>query len=149
MAWYVWHMTSGERAAMDAFRAGTLSTDAFHHADHVRMAWVYVREFGLELAARRFVDDLKRFAIAKGVPTLYHATITHAYLSLLAERAVLTPTDAWDIFAAAHPDLLRWKPGVLDAYYSAKRLWSHEARAGFLMPDRQPTAVSLPDSASA
>lgn len=132
---------------MDAFRAGTLSTDAFHHADHVRMAWVYVREFGLELAARRFVDDLKRFAIAKGVPTLYHATITHAYLSLLAERAVLTPTDAWDIFAAAHPDLLRWKPGVLDGYYSSERLWSNEARAGFLMPDRQPTAASVPELA--
>lgn len=131
---------------MDAFGAGTLSTDAFHHADHVRMAWVYVREFGLDGAARRFVDDLKRFAVAKGVPTLYHATITHAYLSLLAERAVLTPTDAWDAFAAAHPDLLRWKPGVLDGYYSAERLWSDAARAGFLMPDRQPVVASRPES---
>jgi len=30
----------------------------------VRMAWVYVRAFGLESATRQFVDDLKRFAVA-------------------------------------------------------------------------------------
>ena len=75
-------MTADERTALDAFRAGTLSTDAFHHADHVRMAWVYVREYGLESATRQFVDDLKRFAVAKGVPGLYHAMITQAYLSM-------------------------------------------------------------------
>ena len=134
-------MTADERTALDAFRAGTLSTDAFHHADHVRMAWVYVREYGLESATRQFVDDLKRFAVAKGVPGLYHATITHAYLSILAERAAATPTVVWAEFAAAHPDLLRWKPGVLDVYYSPERLWSEAARAGFLLPDRAPTVA--------
>lgn len=131
-------MTAGERAAFEAFRAGTLSTDAFHHADHVRMAWVYVREFGFDGAARQFVDDLKRFAVAKGVPGLYHATITLAYLALVAERVAATPTGGWERFAAAHPDLLRLKPSVLDGYYTPARLWSAEARAQFLLPDRLP-----------
>ena len=134
-------MTADERAALDAFRAGTLSTGAFHHADHVRMAWVYVREYGLESATRQVVDDLERFAVAQGVPGLYHATITHAYLSILAERVAATPTAAWAEFAAEHPDLLRWKPGVLDRYYSPERLWSDAARAGFLLPDRAPTVA--------
>ena len=133
-------MTADERAALAAFRAGTLSTGAFHHADHVRMAWVYVREYGLESAARQFVDDLKGFAAAKGVPGLYHATITQAYLSILAERLALTPTAAWSEFVAAHPDLLQWKPGVLDGYYSPERLWCDAARTGFLLPDRVPVA---------
>jgi len=137
-------MTHGERAALDAFRAGTLPTSAFHHADHVRMAWVYVRAFGLESATRQFVDDLKRFAVAKGAPRLYHATITHAYLTILAERVALTPTDAWASFAAAHPDLLRWKPGVLDDYYSPDHLWCEAARTGFLRPDRVPGDPVVP-----
>jgi hypothetical protein len=131
-------MTAAEHAAIAAFRAGTLPTDAFHHADHVRMAWVYVRAFGLEGALGRFVGDLKRFAAAKGVPRLYHATITQAYLTILAERMAATPTGEWPVFAEAHPDLLRWKPGVLDAYYSPERLWSDAARERFLMPDRAP-----------
>ncbi len=131
-------MTAAERDALDAFRAGTLPASRFHHADHVRMAWVYVREYGLDEALRQFAADLKHFAVAKGVPGLYHATITTAYLAILAERVTGTPTDDWDSFAAAHPDLLRWKPGVLDTYYSPERLGSPAARTQFLLPDRAP-----------
>ena len=99
------------------------------------MAWLYVREHGAATAAAHFAADLQRFAQAKGVPGLYHATITGAYIALVAERLLETPGDAWTAFAEAHPDLLTWKPGVLDRYYSEERLWSPTARAQFLMPD--------------
>ena len=121
-----------------AFRAGTLANDAFHHRDHVRMAWLYVRTHGPAHAVTRFIDDLRAFAAAKGVPRLYHATITTAYLTLVAERMAAGPEGPWEAFAAAHGDLLRWKPSVLDGYYSADRLWSDLARRQFLMPDLAP-----------
>ena len=79
-------LSADERAFVEAFRTATLANDAFHHRDHVRMAWIYVRCHGLEAAVTRFTDDLRAFAAAKGVPGLYHATITVAYLSLVAER---------------------------------------------------------------
>jgi hypothetical protein len=120
------------------FRDGTLDTGQFHHRDHVRMAWLYVREHGLESAVTAFTADLRAFAVAKGAPRLYHATITVAYLTLVAERLRVTPDGDWDRFAAAHADLLRWKPSVIDDYYSADRLWSELARAQFLLPDRVP-----------
>jgi len=122
-------------AFVAAFRDGSLPTSAFHHRDHVRMAWLYVGEHGAAEAASRFAADLQTFARAKGVPGLYHATITGAYIALIAERRLETPAGTWDDFAAAHPDLLTWKPGVLDRYYSAERLWCDTARAQFLMPD--------------
>ena len=127
-----------DRAFVAQFRAGTLGTDHFHHRDHVRMAWLYVRDHGLESAVTRFTEDLRAFATAKGVPRLYHATITVAYLTLVAERLRTMPDASWERFAAAHADLLRWKPSVLDDYYSADRLWSDAARAQFLLPDRAP-----------
>ncbi|MGE0044115.1 MAG: hypothetical protein AB7H88_02895 [Vicinamibacterales bacterium] len=120
-------------AFVDAFRDGTLAE--FHHADHIRMAWLYVRECGLEEAIARFSRDLRHFAAAKGAPGLYHATITWAYLALIAERDAQAPGAAWDTFAQANPDLFAWKPSVLDTYYSEARLWSDEARARFVMPD--------------
>ena len=137
-------LSADEQALVDAFRAGTLGDDAFHHRDHVRMAWIYVRRYGLESAVTHFTDDLRAFATAKGVPRLYHATITVAYLSLVAERLRLMPEAPWDAFAARHDDLLRWKPSVLDAYYSPERLWSDRARAQFLLPDRAPAPSSRP-----
>ncbi|MGD9906047.1 MAG: hypothetical protein AB7U83_21455 [Vicinamibacterales bacterium] len=135
-------MTADDQARVDAFRAGTLGTDAFHHRDHVRMAWLYVHAHGLEPAVARFTADLRAFAAAKGVPGLYHATITVAYLALIAERIAATPDRSWEAFAAAHGDLLRWKPSILDDYYSAERLWSEAARARFLLPDRIPGGVA-------
>jgi hypothetical protein len=128
--------TLDDRAFVAAFRDTTLPASAFHHRDHVRMAWLYVRECGPVDAAPRFVADLQAFARAKGVPGLYHATITMAYIALIAERQHAQPAATWEAFAASHPDLLTWKPGVLDRYYSSERLWSDAARAQFLLPDR-------------
>jgi hypothetical protein len=131
-------------AFLAAFRDATLPTDAFHHRDHVRMAWLYIRAHGPAAAAEAFAADLRRFATAKGVPGLYHATITGAYVALIAERDAAMPGATWTAFADAHPDLLAWKPGVLDRYYSAERLWSPAARAQFLMPDRADPPAARP-----
>lgn len=117
----------------DGFERATL--ESFHHADHVRTAWLYVRRHGMPAALTEFTTALKRFAIAKGAPNLYHETITWAYLLLIAERLRDTPTDSWTEFSAAHPELLTWKPSILDRYYSAELLWSDRAKTSFVMPD--------------
>ncbi|MGE3273586.1 MAG: hypothetical protein AB7O67_00650 [Vicinamibacterales bacterium] len=126
-------MTGDESRLLRGFQDGSLVE--FHHRDHVHLAWIYVREHGLEDGLPRFVADLRAFARAKGAPHLFHATITWAYLTLVAERRALTPDLDWDAFAQAHGDLLVWKPSILDRYYSAERLWSETARACFVLPD--------------
>lgn len=125
-----------DAAFMEAFAAGTLGDDAFHHADHVRMAWLYLERWPLAEAAARFTADLQRFAAIKGAPDLYHATITWGYLLLVHERRATTPVATWAAFAAAHADLLGWKPSILDRYYRSDTLWSDRARRVFVMPDR-------------
>jgi hypothetical protein len=124
-----------DQVFMARFVEGTLDTHHFRHRDHVRMAWLYVRRWPFAEAVARFNADLQRFAIAKGAPNLYHATITWAYLLLVQERAQDGP-EQWDAFADAHPDLLAWKPSILDRYYHETTLWSERARRTVLMPDR-------------
>ena len=114
----------------------SLPTEAFRHRDHVRMAWLFVRRDGMPAALATFPAALRRFADAKGASTLYHATITWAYLLLVNERQQRTAAAEWSAFAAANPDLLSWKPSILDRLYTADTLWSDEARRTFLLPDR-------------
>jgi hypothetical protein len=118
------------------FEDTTLPKELFHHAEHVRAAWLFVRRDGMPAALSTFSTALKRFAAAKGVPGLYHETITWAYLLLLDERQRRHPDGTWAEMVAANPDLLSWKPSVLDRYYSAEALWSDAARLAFVMPDR-------------
>jgi hypothetical protein len=128
-------MTPADDDLLRGFATGELPGLA--HADHVRVAWLYVRRDGMPQALVRFAADLRRFAQAKGSPDLYHETITWAYLFLVAERCRLAPqVDRWSDFAARFPELLQWKPSLLDRLYTPETLWSEQARRGFVMPDR-------------
>jgi hypothetical protein len=44
----------------------------------------------------------------------------------------------WEEFATANPDLLCWKPSVLEKYYSSDVLKSDLARQVFVMPQGSP-----------
>ena len=113
----------------------TLPADQFHHEQHAHVAWLFVREHGMPAALGKFTDAIKRFAAAKGAHGLYHETITWAFLLLIAERQARTNSATWEAFAAAHPDLLVWKPSILSRYYSRELLASDLARHVFLFPD--------------
>lgn len=126
-----------DRDFLAAFEDGTLPADRFHHADHVRAAWLMLREEPPAAALGRFSAALKRFATAKGKPDLYHETITWAYLLLVNERMESGGrSPGWEEFAASNPDLMTWRPSVLDRYYTAEMLGSDLARRSFVLPDR-------------
>ena len=129
------------------FEDCTLPNTAFHHRDHVRLAWLYLRRQPPLAALSRFVESLKRFAHANGHDGLYHETITWAYLFLVHERMALgAPDEPWEGFAARNPDLLTWRPSILATYYRHETLASKLARQVFLMPD-QPYRPDQPRSA--
>ena len=118
-----------------AFEGCTLPNTAFHHRDHVRLAWIYLRQATPLEALARFAAGLQRFAAFNGHPGLYHETITWAYLFLIHERmADGTGGETWEEFAARNPDLLAWSPSVLDRYYDPETLRSERARRLFVLP---------------
>jgi hypothetical protein len=121
-----------------AFEGDTLPEDGFHHRDHIRLAWLMLREAPLDAALARFTAGLKRFAARHGKAGLYHETITWAYFFLIHERQRRDPDEetTWEAFAAANPDLLTWRPSILGAYYREETLRSDLARESFVLPDR-------------
>jgi hypothetical protein len=120
---------------LDRFVDTTLPASEFHHAQHVQVAWLFVRQHGMPAALAEFSSAIKRFADAKGATGLYHETITWAFLLLIADRQARNPVESWEAFAAANPDLLTWQPSVLNRYYSKELLASELAKRTFLMPD--------------
>jgi hypothetical protein len=121
---------------LQSFEDCTLPGSEFTHPNHVRVAWMYLRRHRFPDALARFTESLKRFASAAGAPEKYHATITVAYMLIIAERLDETPAAAWSEFASAHADLLARQPSVLERYYSAEALNSERAKREFVMPDR-------------
>ena len=138
-------MTSLDDLADDAlllaFEDGTLPPGAFHHRHHVRTAWILLERRPVLDVLAGFTAGLRRLAAAAGQPGLYHETITWAYVLLVHERRAAARGEDWPAFAARNPDLLAWKPSVLEArYYREETLWSARARETFVLPDRPLTA---------
>jgi hypothetical protein len=122
---------------MARFEDCSLANEAFHHRDHVRMAYLYLCRYPALEAIQRFSSALARFAAAKGKPNLYHETITWALLFLIRERMARTGrTQTWSDFAANNSDLLNWEDNILKKYYRDETLACGLAKTTFLFPDR-------------
>ena len=122
---------------IEQFEQSVASGESFHHADHVRVAFVYLTRYPLLEAVERFSAALKRFAAAQGKAGLYHETITWAYLFLIRERmARAGQALSWEEFAEQNADLLVWNDGVVQRAYRKETLASELARRVFVLPDR-------------
>lgn len=118
------------------FEAGAVPEAEFHHQDHVRLAFAYLRTGSVLDALQRFSSALKQFATRLGKADRYHETITFAYFFLIHERMARMGPSAWQDFAAGNPDLLEKSPGILGRYYSDGTLQSDLARRTFVLPDQ-------------
>ena len=124
---------------MTAFEAGTLDAGRFHHRDHMRLAWLHLRRHPAPVALLRFTSGLRRLAEAAGKADRYHETVTWAYLLLINERMERSGrARPWTEFARLNPELLAWRPSILDAYYPAEVLDSDLARRVFVLPKPSP-----------
>lgn len=122
---------------LEAFESLRIPNEMFHHREHIRLAWIYSREYPQEQAVARMVQGIQAFAKHHGAAAKYHHTITVAWMRLVrhAVREGLQALD-FNTFAAAHPHLFH--PRLLEYYYSKARLQSDAARHDWLDPDLRP-----------
>ena len=119
------------------FEDCTLSGKEFHHRDHIKVVWLYLRGNSVLETLGRFSAGLKRFAAANGKPNLYHETITWAYVFLIHERMERNEgKQSWPEFVEANTDLFDWQDNILKCYYQDDTLRSETARRTFVFPDK-------------
>jgi hypothetical protein len=132
-----------DEALVAEFESCRLPTAHFHHADHIRLAWIFLGKMDEAEATRRIELAIRRYAEHNGIGQKYHHTITLAWMKLVAAARRATPgAVSFDEFAEQHPELLAVKN--LNNYYTPERLARPEARSGWLEPDIGPLPWSGP-----
>lgn len=131
-----WWQVTDEEVFIDAFETGRVAPEAFHHTDHVRLAFAYLCRYPPLDALSKFCVALKRFAAAQGKAERYHETITFAYFFLINERMARGNFTSWEQFARNNADLLTTNKGILKRYYAESTLRSELSRTVFVLPDR-------------
>jgi hypothetical protein len=135
LRWGTAHLSDEE--FLREFESCRLPGENFHHADHLRVSWIYLRRFDEPAAQERMAQAIQRFSTHQGSPGKFHVTMTQAWMRLVAAAWRATPAiTRFEEFAAAHPRLL--DPQALAKHYSADLLGSASARIAWVEPDLAP-----------
>jgi hypothetical protein len=120
-----------------AFEDLSFPADLFHHREHIRVAWLYLKSSDASRAAERMAEGIRRSANHQGATQKYHHTLTLAWMRLVAAALVETPEGfTFEQFMAAHPELCG--KNVLAKYFSDELLQTVTAREAWVEPDLQP-----------
>jgi hypothetical protein len=118
------------------FESCELPYERWTHRAHLAVAASYLGGYALNEALDRARTGIRRYNRTRGDAAGYHETITVVYMRLVAREL---PAVLPDGVAGLVNDLAeRCRVDWLYRYYSPDRLWSAEARAGFVAPDRRP-----------
>ena len=119
---------------LEAFLDNSLDPAGFKHRDHVAVAFEMLRQYDFLDASAKYAGCLRALTEKAGVPEKFNATVTMAFMSLIAERMNVAEYRDFEDFEAANGDLA--SIAVLNRWYSKDRMSSEAARKIFLLPDR-------------
>ena len=123
-----------DQAFLQAFEDGTLSPAEFSHRGHIRMAWLYLREYGWGEGIIRIRSGIQQFAARLGATTKYHETMTIFWARVVQHMiSDQSQIDTFDAFLAYFPQIL--DSHLIERHYSIELLRSPLARQQFVEPD--------------
>jgi hypothetical protein len=109
----------------------------FRHLQHIKLAFLAVRRYGMPEATARICDWIQRIAAYKRAPQKYHHTVSRAWVEIVAYHVGEDPGCAdFDTFAARNPALLDKR--LLSRHYRSSTLAAGPARRGWIEPDLLP-----------
>lgn len=123
---------------LQAFENCTLPSAEWKHRAHVKVAYLYLREFPFEQALEKIRSGIKRYNAAINTPEAldrgYHETITQAWTRLIHFTVRQHGSAATaDEFFEQNPQLTN--KNALRFFYSRDAIMSWKAKAEFVEPD--------------
>ena len=129
-------LSAHDRRFRTAFEAFELTPESFDHRAHIRLAYTYLAEDDVDAALARMRSALQAFLRHNGISaSKYHETMTRAWILAVRHFMEKSPASpSADAFIEHNPVMLDSR--IMMTHYSAELLFSEEARARFLEPDR-------------
>ncbi|MEU6079205.1 hypothetical protein [Streptomyces sp. NPDC047108] len=127
----------GRDPVFDELMADVMAyAEHFGHREHIRLTWLAVHRVGMPAAIGLISEGIRHTARYAGAPQKYNATVSRAWVELVAHHAA-------EEGSRTFPDLVGRNPGLLDKrllgrFYRSTTLARPEARTGWLEPDLAP-----------
>ncbi|MEO9887106.1 MAG: hypothetical protein ABJR05_15585 [Balneola sp.] len=117
------------------FKNYTLPPELFDHKAHLRLAWLQIKEYGIEQALENCCEQISGFASFHGDHQKFNKTITNA--SVYAVYHFMEDEPAFEEFIEKNSQLLSDLKALINSHYSYDIFDIAKAREVFIEPDFQ------------
>jgi len=123
------------------FESTTWPLENWHHRQHIKVAYLYLRRYPFAEAQARIRESIKAYNAAKQLPDSltsgYHDTMTQAWMHLVYfTLCEYGPAENADAFFDQHPQF--WGKKALRFFYTKERFVTAQAKTEFVEPDITP-----------
>ncbi|MFA0963841.1 hypothetical protein AB9P05_18695 [Roseivirga sp. BDSF3-8] len=116
----------------------TLDPSLFTHEAHLRLAWVYIRKYGVEQAIDNIGEQIRQFAAKNGAPDKYNQTVTEAAVRIVYHFYLKASEVDFHTLIEQYPRLKTDFISLLRAHYSFDLFQDAKAKRSYLQPDLLP-----------
>lgn len=120
------------------FQDCTLEPDIFTHEAHLRLAWIHIRQSGVDKAIENIRFQLKRFVANIGAADKYNETVTVAAIKAVSHFMNTSKKDTFKDFIVENQQLKFNFRKLLASHYQTDIFNSTIAREKYLTPELLP-----------
>ncbi|OUR90952.1 hypothetical protein A9Q87_12530 [Flavobacteriales bacterium 34_180_T64] len=120
------------------FKQATLKPDLFTHEAHLRLAWVYIITYGIDIAIAHVCDQLINYVSHLDARDKYNKTVTVAAVKSVYHFMLKSSSDNFKDFIEEFPQLKTNFKGLLVQHYDIDVFKSEVAKSTFIEPNLLP-----------
>jgi len=120
------------------FETCELTPSLFSHEAHLRLAWIHINAYGIDVALASIPSQIKNFVRQLGAEDKYNTTLTVAAIKAVYHFMLKSESTNFKDFIKEFPRLKNSFRNLIDAHYGFDIFNSEQARFQFLEPDLLP-----------
>ncbi|WP_299891670.1 hypothetical protein [uncultured Lacinutrix sp.] len=114
-----------------------LNPKIFSHEAHLRLAWISIKNDGIEIAEKNIQSQLQNFVVFVGAKDKYNKTLTIVAIKIVYHFILKSKSKSFKAFLNEFPQLKNNFKELIDQHYSFDIFNSNKAKVEFLKPDLQ------------
>lgn len=116
----------------------SLNPDIFTHEAHLRLAWMHIRDYGIDEAIEKVTTQLQNFVAGIGAKDKYNHTLTIAATRAVYHFMLKSKADNFQEFILENSRLKSHFKELLGCHYKTDIFKSDKAKVEYLEPELLP-----------
>ncbi|SDB43236.1 hypothetical protein SAMN03097699_1302 [Flavobacteriaceae bacterium MAR_2010_188] len=129
------HLSLSDKEFVRQFKDCSLNPALFNHEAHLRLSYIQINKYGLEIAILNLKMHLKKYVRCFGAEEKYNETLTEAATRSVYHFIMKSKSEIFIDFIREYPRLKTDFKSLMDSHYSDEIYNMEEAKRVFIEPD--------------